>query len=97
MILTNAKWKNKKGTAERFCRCGSWKNHWMNNSGKAWPFCCSVAGCINRADVGAHIINSESREEWIVPMCRDCNQRTDEFVLSIETILVSANKEKTGC
>jgi len=97
MILSNSKWKNKNGTADRSCRCGSWKNHWLNNSGKQWPFFCSVAGCMRKPEVGAHVINSESREEWIVPMCTECNQRTDEFSLSLDTTPVPANKEKTGC
>lgn len=33
MISTG--WKNKVGTAERACKCGSWKNHWIKFSGKS--------------------------------------------------------------
>ena len=35
-------WKNKVGTADRACKCGSWKNHWIKFSDKAWPAKCSV-------------------------------------------------------
>lgn len=24
-------WKNKNGTSERSCKCGSWKTHWEKN------------------------------------------------------------------
>ena len=90
-------WKNKKGTSERTCSCGSWKNHWVNNSGKTWPLFCSAAGCIQHAEVGAHVINSTICDEWIIPLCNACNQKTVEFSISADTIPVPANKEKTGC
>ena len=35
--MTNKGWKNKNGTSNRTCNCGSWKNHWINNSGEKWP------------------------------------------------------------
>lgn len=50
-------WKNKVGTADRACKCGSWKNHWIKFSGKEWPAKCSVVGCNNSATVGAHVYN----------------------------------------
>ena len=32
-IITTG-WKNKSGTKDRQCKCGSWKIHWMNYSGQ---------------------------------------------------------------
>lgn len=90
-------WKNKNGTSDRYCGCGSWKNHWINNSGKPWPTFCSASDCMQGAEVGAHVINSTLNGEWIIPLCNACNQRTDVFSISVTTIPVSANKEKTGC
>ena len=90
-------WKNKNGTAERFCKCGSWKNHWINNSGKPWPWICCAADCMQAAEVGAHVINLVLEGEWIIPLCKACNQITDTFSISSLTVPVSANKEKTGC
>jgi hypothetical protein len=90
-------WKNKNGTSERSCNCGSWKNHWINNSGSAWPTFCSASDCMQRAEVGAHVINYSFKDEWIIPLCYACNQRTDVFSISIFASPVPANKEKTGC
>ena len=33
--MNSTGWKNKVGTAERACKCGSWKNHWIKFSGKS--------------------------------------------------------------
>ena len=95
MSLPSDGWKNKKGTADRTCACGSWKQHWINFSGKEWPSKCSVQGCNNSATLGGHIFNSDSSlEEYIVPMCDSCNKRTEEFSLKSVTC-VSANQSKT--
>lgn len=90
-------WKNKNGTSEHSCSCGSWKNHWINNSGKTWPIFCSASDCMQIAEVGAHVINYSLRDEWIIPLCKGCNQRTDAFSISAYATPVSANKEKNGC
>lgn len=97
MIVPLNGWKNKNGTSGRFCSCGSWKNHWINNSGEIWPTFCSASDCMQRAEVGAHVINYSLRDEWIIPLCNACNQRTDVFSISIFANPVPANKEKTGC
>lgn len=88
-------WKNKVGTSDRSCSCGSWKQHWINNSGKQWPVYCSVTGCSNRATLGAHIYNSNAEGEWIAPMCDSCNKNSNEFSLTGGITLVPANKAKT--
>lgn len=88
-------WKNKNGTSERTCKCGSWENHWKNFSKRDWPYYCSKEGCINRATLGAHVINSKVNGEYIVPLCYSCNQLEDEFALEGGTVLVPANKSET--
>lgn len=88
-------WKNKKGTGERICRCGSWARHWVNFSEQPWPDYCSVEGCYEKASLGAHVYQPPSKEEYIIPMCDDCNHKTDLFDLKSDVILVSANKSKT--
>ena len=95
MALTASGRKNKKGTGERSCKCGSWKQHWINNSGKSWPEKCSVLGCNNSATLGAHVINSEVSGEYIIPACDSCNKLSSEFNLKGGTTLVPANKQKT--
>ena len=93
--LMNTGWKNKKGTTGRSCNCGSWKQHWLNNSGKVWPNFCSIEGCTNNATLGAHIYNKEVSGEKIVPMCDSCNKLEKDFNLKDGVTLVSANKQKT--
>lgn len=95
MGVTCDGWKNKKGTGVRSCNCGSWKQHWINSSGKTWPSECSVKGCTNKATLGAHIINSNVSGEKIVPACDSCNKLTGEFSLKGGITVVSANKSET--
>ena len=93
--ITANGWKNKSGTSGRSCSCGSWKNHWINNSSKSWPSSCSVSGCTNGATLGAHVINANVTGERIIPACDSCNKRSDEFDLKGNVTLVSANKQNT--
>ena len=95
MSLPADGWKNKKGTAERSCKCGSWKQHWINYLQEKWPSKCSVYGCNNPATLGAHIINSNVTSEYIAPMCDSCNKRNTEFRLKGDTLLAPANKQST--
>ncbi len=95
MEVTASGWKNKGGTGGRSCNCGSWKQHWINSSGKSWPKECSILGCSNNATLGAHIINSSVSGEKIVPACDSCNKLTGEFTLKGGITLVSANKQAT--
>lgn len=95
MTLTADNWKNKRGTKDRACKCGSWKQHWINMSGEAWPALCSVAGCTNPASVGGHIINPDVSGEYIVPMCESHNGVDYSFDLKGDITLVSANKSQT--
>lgn len=95
MAVTAKGWKNKKGTSNRSCGCGSWKQHWINCSGKNWPGICSVDGCFNVATLGAHIINNDVSGEYIVPACDSCNKKDGEFDLKGKITLISANKQNT--
>lgn len=97
MSLRNYGWKNKNGTSERTCKCGSWKDHWIKNSKESWPLTCSAADCNNYAEVGAHVINSNEPGEWIIPLCRVCNKSIGEFSIKNGVTLVSANKALTNC
>ena len=94
-MATAKNWKNKSGTGIRNCKCGTWKQHWINFSGKEWPESCSVSGCSNKATLGAHVINAEVSGERIVPMCASCNSLTGYFNLKGNITLVRANKSET--
>ena len=98
MGLPTNGWKNKNGTSDRpNCDCGTWKQHWINGTGKTWPILCSVEGCMETASDGAHLINENSdiKGEWIAPTCKGCNHRTDTFSLKLGTTLYPANVSKT--
>ena len=93
--ITANNWKNKGGTGGRSCNCGSWKQHWINNSNENWPSKCSVSGCNNGATLGAHIINPNVSGERIVPGCDSCNKLGTEFSLKGGVTVVKANKSET--
>lgn len=95
VVLTNLNWKNKSGTGERSCACGSWKKHWINFSGESWPNQCSVSGCTNAPTLGGHVINAAVNGEWIVPMCDSCNKKNAPFNIEVGITLVKANKSET--
>jgi len=88
-------WKNKKGTSERICNCGSWKQHWINFSDEDWPILCRVSGCTSEATLGAHVIHPGKSGEHIVPMCISCNNSTKVFTLKKNTSTVSADQSGT--
>ncbi len=93
--VTSKNWKNKKGTGERTCVCGSWKNHWIKFAKKDWPEYCSVKECGNAPVLGAHVINAEVEGERIVPMCDSCNKLQESFDLKGEVTVVRANTRET--
>ena len=69
MEITAIGWTNKKGTGERYCNCNTWKQHWLNCSGKSWPTSCSVEGCYEAPTLGGNVINSNVSGERIIAMC----------------------------
>ena len=79
-MVRSTYWRNKRNTSERTCRCGTWKQHWLNRTGQRWPLSCTVDGCSGLAILGAHIVNDDGVER-IVPMCNSCNQSDIEFQL----------------
>ena len=97
MDLPTDGWENKAGTSRRStCKCGSWKQHWINFSEEEWPDNCVVSGCYNSAEHGAHVINlAVSGKEYIIPACETCNNRSDAFSIKGGITLVSANRAET--
>lgn len=63
------------GTSANKCWCGNWIQHWRNGTGGTFRKC-AVVGCINSAQVGAHVQIDDARfyRHWyIVPMCKAHN------------------------
>jgi len=93
-------WKNKKGTCEKKCTCGHWKDHWEKYTWKKFKEQdCANEECSGKAEHGAHIYNFDlyKQKEWIVPFCAKCNLAAENtvFTLREKTIIVWANKGKT--
>ena len=95
MSIPATGWKNKVGTADRNCKCGTWKQHWVTFSNKSWTASCSVHGCSSVPTLGAHVINANVTGERIVPMCDSCNKLVGTFTLKGSITLPSANKAET--
>lgn len=95
MSITANGWSNKKGTAVRNCKCGTWKQHWKNYAKKPWPATCSVERCPSTPTLGAHVINPNVSGEKIVPMCDSCNGLTGTFNLKDGVTVPSANTSET--
>lgn len=73
----------------------TWLDYWEDKSGKsAWR--CSATNChkFGRSNlVGAHVqkVNGYDHSWYIVPLCRSCNNRTDEFYVDEELVPVPSN------
>ena len=74
VILTDGqKVKNVRGTGPCTTRDGSWKQYWINRSGRRWPQYYRIKGCRNTASDGAHVKINNMPEYHILPMCHRCN------------------------
>lgn len=85
-------WMNAGETPADDCRCGSWKQHWMNFSRHDWPETCSVSGCSKRATFAGHVVNPEAEGEYVLPLCAVCIVRQSPFALKPDAEVVPANR-----
>ncbi len=92
------KLKNVNGTVDNVCKCGGWLEHWKRFSGQSIPPFCPTEGCIQRAEVGAHVQKDNSPDDgwYIVPLCKTHNAETGKsLTISDSVTLVSANTGST--
>jgi len=90
--------KNINGTSQKTCKCGSWLDHWKNFSGQSLPTYCPAVGCLEKAEVGAHVQkDSPTDSSWyIVPLCKKHNAETGKSLDIGDWVkLVSANVSET--
>lgn len=93
--------RNVRGTAGRLCACGSWLDHWYNET-RSRRTMCAVLGCANDVAVGAHVHELTTKrganwEQFIVPLCQPCNMSRDDLLVDVRIELVSANTQLMGC
>lgn len=83
--------KNAKGTANASCACGTWLKHWEQYSGMTSDYC-QADGCISKDVIGAHVLlaNGSDGTLYIYPLCKACNQKEGEFLVSATYKLVYA-------
>lgn len=76
---------NVEGSGDETCSCGSWKAHWENFTGKAFPTTCPTVGCDEAAEDGAHVVKATLNDQkiYIVPLCKRCNQRDEMFEVDL--------------
>ncbi len=73
----------------------SWLDYWEDKSGKTASRC-SATDChrLGRHNlVGAHVqkVFGTDKSWYIVPLCRECNTRTDEFYTDETLVPVPTN------
>ena len=71
----------------------SWLAYWEYKTGRR-AYTCGVSGCFGTDLVGAHVQKADSldRSWYITPLCKSCNQRTDEFYVTSELVPVPSNR-----
>ena len=88
--------KNINGTTGRRCNCGSWLQHWRNNSGQTATQCRAL-GCSRTDLVGAQVQKNVIYDNkwYIVPLCKYHNQQGGSIELVSNTNLVSVYCRQT--
>ena len=71
----------------------SWLEYWEAMTGRK-AYSCGALGCNGTDLVGAHVQKADSldRSWYITPLCKSCNQRTDEFYVTSELVPVPSNR-----
>ena len=70
----------------------SWLNYWEVQTGRKVSEC-GALGCGGRDLVGAHVqkANGYDNRWYVTPLCRLCNNRTDEFEVYWDLVPVPSN------
>lgn len=90
--------RNADNTGEETCPCGQWIDHFRLHSRRPGKVC-YAADCSNATDlVGAHVIptSGSAGTVYIVPLCKSCNARTDDFTVVDKYLNVRA-QPLPGC
>ena len=96
-IFDHIGWRNANGTSDDIDNtCGSWKQHYIDETGQPWPDTCRHRGCNNTAEDGCHVYNSTrfGRKLFIVPLCKGCNHIDRSFNLKPGTVLSDIEDKK---
>ena len=66
----------------------SWLEYWENHVGHKATHCGAIDCRSSYNLVGAHVkkVGANDDSHYITPLCRGCNQRTDEFYVDTELV-----------
>lgn len=75
----------------------SWIDYWKKKSGYPFPDFCACDDCLNKAEVGAHVIktNSDNKKWYIIPLCSRCNHKDDAFDVIDDYLVPIVESETT--
>ena len=70
----------------------SWLDYWERKSGERATYC-GASGCWRTDLVGAHVqkVGGYDNRWYITPLCKSCNQRSDEFEVYTTLVPVPSN------
>ena len=77
--------KNIHGSSDNNAPVGysSWKDYWEKNKHRKFSTC-SCLSCSKLAEVGGHVKRVYGSNEWfIVPLCYDCNNYSNEEAFEV--------------
>lgn len=84
--------KNKKNTTGKKPPPGylCWLDFWQAQKGGAVSFGCLILNCRGIAEVGGHVIKyRDTSKEYILPICKSCNNKHDDVFETLEEFLVA--------
>lgn len=70
----------------------TWLEYWEDKAGMTASVC-GAYGCNRKDLVGAHVqkVGGYDNSWYITPICKSCNQRTDEFEVYFPLVPVPSN------
>lgn len=71
----------------------SWLDYWEKQTGEKKSIC-GASDCSEKGLVGAHVqkVGCNDKKWYITPLCKSCNQRTDEFNAVWKLVPVPSNQ-----
>lgn len=97
-VYINCNWKNVAGTADKTCKCESWKRHWTRHSRLIMPRYCAFNDCRQHPTLGAHVHQPDlNKTVWITPACESCNAIDPDEIITLKqySTVVNANPSDT--
>ena len=99
VILSGQHVRNLQGTSACDPRGSpdTWKQFWIQKTGRHWPHYCSINGCNQPAHGGGHVeINGRHGEVYIIPMCQSCNTPQNQSWMTVKPNTLAVKVERSN-